>query len=541
MKNELESRFPIPGPGSPEVSTFDTKPKAVDRWLDQLPLADGGRTAKIILSAIEQVNSHDCALEQRLHFLDSLSDKVSMVSDWLRNRYLPRELPLTEPAQAIALLDYRLMVAMALGYRIALARMPNRGIKGFLSRKKLERLPNCILGYFGSALLIIEECALNYPQGLWDRIHALYQFAVDKKLNAMAAAPNGRMGQSTAESTFKGILLLSLAGVHQFPRLEADQVIALISKVSLKASLRTAQSGESAIIVDLESDRPPVHSARQQMRGERLLTLETAAAISGMDNHLAAEAGLSTYTVARLRNRWSPAPDRVHPRLRVQKEIRVLPGLTHIYRYLAAINEPAAAQVVGMQTTTSAAIAGKAPAPDTAFTELYIEGLPAYSWSRYVQDIVEPAICAMVDMSPGGYRVRLSSADKISLKLGDVVATQECGDASEEIGRWPIGIIRWVSSQGDQSECGIQLISPYAVPVHARRQSLADPEQQVEGLLLPCPSSERTMCTILLPGPHLKEGEALELHYGQKVRTIALGPVQDHGHGFTAYAFTDTA
>ena len=49
------------------------------------------------------------------------------------------------------------------------------------------------------------------------------------------------------------------------------------------------------------------------------------------------------------------------------------------------------------------------------------------------------------------------------------------------------------------------------------------------------------MCTILLPGPHLEEGEAIEIRYGANVRSIKLGSVQDHGHGFTAYAFTDVA
>jgi hypothetical protein len=67
------------------------------------------------------------------------------------------------------------------------------------------------------------------------------------------------------------------------------------------------------------------------------------------------------------------------------------------------------------------------------------------------------------------------------------------------------------------------------------------PHREVEGLLLPCASPRRALCTILLPDPHLKQGELLEIRYGQNVRNITLGAVQDHGHGFTAYAFTEVA
>ena len=557
MKDELENRFPIPPLGSSKASSFDLKPKAVDRWLEQLPLASGGKAAEVMLSAIEQVNSHDFDLEERLHFLDGLSEKVSTVSTWLRGQYLSRNLPLTAPVQAVAHLDYRLMVGMGLGYRIALARTPDRGIKGFLSRKKLERLPNTILGYLASASLVIEECALNYPEGIWNRMHALYQFCVQRKLQCIAAPPSGRIGNTSAEATYKGVLLLSLAGVHQFPRLEADQVVALVLRGGKEASLRPPQSGESAIIVDVESDAPPVHSSRKPMRGERLLTLDTGTVTASMNTQLAANFGLSSYTVARLRNRWSPAPDRMHPRLQTDKRVRLVAGLTSVHRYLTAVNEPAAPRVIQMQSAMAEALAGedlpdemtepasdrddRVPAPDTRFTETYILGLPANTWSRYLEDFVEPATCSLVDISPGGYRLRLGSDPKIPLKLGDIVATQAIGDSDEEVGRWPIGIVRWVSTQGEQSECGIQLISPYAVPVHAKREGTEALGPPVEGLLLPCASSERTLCTILLPGPHLKDGESLEIHYGPNVRGIKLGRIQDHGHGFTAYAFTDTA
>jgi len=557
MKDQLEKRFPIPRIRPAKESSFDTKTKAVNHWLSQLPMANAARATEIIISAIEQVNSHDFALHERLHFLDGLREKVSAISSSLRQGYLRRELPLGQRAEGIALLDYRLMVGMALGYRIALAQTPERGIKGLLSRSTAGRLPNCILGYFASALLVVEECALNYPQGLWSRIHGLYQFAAQRKLSRIATTPCGRMGDATAEATYKGVLLLALSGVHQFPRLEADQVVAAISRSGREASLRAAESGESAILVDLEGDRPPVHSTRRQIRGEQLLALDTCAVLAGMNHRPASDAELSTYTVARLRNRWSPAPDRVHPRLPAQKQIRILPGLTPVHRYLAAVSEPAEPRVVraaqaaadslaltspGEETAEIISLTGSnAPYRTTAVSELHIQALPANTWSRYAEEIVEPATYATVDRSPGGYRVRFESDTKLPLKLGDIVAAQECGDASEEIGRWPIGIIRWVSSQGEHRECGIQLISPYAVPVRVRRREPAEQHLYVEGLILPCPSSHRSMCTILLPEPHLKEGDALEILYGQNVQNISLGPVQDHGHGFTAYGFTDVA
>src|SRR4030065_339138 len=100
------------------MDLFDTRPASVDKWLDELPLASVGETARQLYSALRNVNLQDnVPAKNYFHFLEGISQPLGLILPELHKHYAGKPLPLTAKRRKIASLYSQLILQAIEGYQ----------------------------------------------------------------------------------------------------------------------------------------------------------------------------------------------------------------------------------------------------------------------------------------------------------------------------------------------------------------------------------------------------------------------------------------
>lgn len=110
----------VPNRTLPDKKAFNIRPRKLATWIDALPRANLGETAKQIFTVLHQTNQLSYPYQDRIRFLETLREPLDYVTRSMKKHFIGISLPLPEKSQKIASITKELYSSMAIGYKIAL-------------------------------------------------------------------------------------------------------------------------------------------------------------------------------------------------------------------------------------------------------------------------------------------------------------------------------------------------------------------------------------------------------------------------------------
>jgi len=557
----------LPQRSKPGSTSFNTSTDAIQAWIDQLPLLNTARTAELASGALAQINMLDIPATQRFAALDLFTIPVMCATDGLKKTFIGKPVPLHGVARRHATQTMELYNLMATGYRILTDDLGSKSGQQQLLAVAIHRA----MRYLSEILLTSYQIYLQYPDGLWSIMHALYALAEKFDLVSMSITDSTLQTpeNSSIGRIYKQILLLSLACPYRLGQKEIPYVYNTLSGWADSSVLSNPATdvARGLFVVDLSRDQPPGYRTlpSEQPPDRRLRILDTAGMLQQMQQDMAQEPDTaarsagpgSTGTMQRLMPAWGVKPPRRFGRSQEERQtgkLELLIGLNTIHQKSSA-PPPEAQHDNGISETIRSHQYLQDPtfdAPTTVRTDFGIshgrrtappagEGKDDLLRGAYLAS--HPAAArhetwTMRDISAGGYCLLHESEDASSVRIGELVAIP--AGASAQPGTLQVGAVRWLRFTREQGlELGLQLLSPdaRAVWVVVGDEEINRPDK-LQGVLLPEIKVLRQPATLVLPSLPLLTGCHAMIDYGDRNEAITLTTQLENTGCFAQYDFS---
>lgn len=511
----------IPQLTKADSEVFDLRPRKVDEWLETLPRANVGETARQLFETLVEVNRHQYSYQHRLHFLESVRETVFYVTDSMKRHFVGVHAPLPEKNQKIAAATREIHHAMAVGYMICIEDLLQNTLL-FTDQKLLATLIQRAITALGRVLLSAYQTYTPYPPGIWSELHKLYQAGEQRKLLGITLADEQQThGQrTTINNEYIRLLLLALTSPYRLRHGEAGKVYDVVSRWVHKCRLKPLGKDEAQpgakFGINLASDQPPravalsledcAHEFCRVMDSEALMkairkdlkqgfkTGETT--ITGIEM---TRADLSQELMKRLLIAWCIVPKRGYPRSEKQERVQLTLGLTATHQIIiAGTHKLANADDMYNHTAEFRADDPKAsngtgqpdvwdmiyfPADMEGFESLETQlhkDQPA-SAEKKPQHSAETWM--ILNESARGYCVRTIDKTLGRAQVGELVGIRR--GSNGHTWKWGVGVIRWLRADLTHGLLlGIELLTPDAAAIGIRAVDNARHDYQ-RTLMLP--------------------------------------------------------
>ncbi|MBU6199135.1 MAG: hypothetical protein KGP08_05740 [Xanthomonadaceae bacterium] len=452
----------------PRRNSFASDAKSLRKWLAQMPLANPGATARLLISALRETNQLRIDPQQRIDALEMLREPVGNIIAVLVKQVLGDSFPLPPQKQQLGQLAQEFEHELALGYCAAIYDLcAPAGAVPFLRGKSVALALTRAIQHRGGSLY---QVYLRYhapPPGAWQNLHDLFGFATavgaDEK-----PVPDPRAGVTNVRLAYIHSLLFALSNPYRFTQRENGDIYALTRIWSTHGELREGRAPVGAIAIRTDVDRGPGYLPEEREEPDLdCWALEINGLLRFLEGHVAllppgapttafgargATVTVATDFVARLAQAWQSGGERSHSRLPAGHMLDSAIGL-HDLHYVLAGNmdfEGFLVKTRGVAITLH-------------------EGDRAATWTNTGSAVarVRHLPARVLDQSLGGYRLQWEKADGLRMKVGELVglAAQADDDESRD---WMVGAIRWLRIEAGGMQAGVELLARRAQPAAVR-------------------------------------------------------------------------
>lgn len=485
---------------------FDTRPRAVKQWLNTLPIAHIGETARQLYMAMREVNrQEDVPVKEHFYLLEGIAEPLNMILPELHKHYIGKPLPLSKKRRKVADLYTQLLRQSILGYQHVIARAIELNRFGW--KKVVTTSVHRIFHY--SSLMLFNSRLLYQPsqKGIWQQIYWMYQLVESYKLlNVKVPCLSSTSSKSTIAAEFKKLLLHSLLSPNLFKPQELDDVIQNMDIWTQHISIQEHRTTDHDQIYafTLETDMPPGLMASNINVSENPAIEVRYLDITPLLHHLnriltQAISGVEAIKIARQRfvsrrsllillNNWGRPTSRDGERRLIQGQAEVAIGVSAIHYVISEGRQTGTHEVQQEivvtspeQTPAFAANALKLDNSNASFgfasdrdlpvdiwDTAYFEPEPAPpSWTESIRMKVYSYLNAKVlNISKGGFCIALPHNGVEHIQTNEVVAIRG------KSGEWQLGEIRWMLCPTNAPiRAGIKKHSQEVLPAHLHVQS----------------------------------------------------------------------
>jgi len=548
----------LPQRKQPGNHSFNTGPAALAAWLDDLPLINTGRSLELLDGALQQINTLMLPPDNRREALECFATPVMCVTDALKKEFLDRPLPLKGNYLVAATQTLGLCNSMATGYRILADDLRNNN----RDKPRLAIALHRALRYLSEILLTSYRIYIQYPEGLWKTINALYALADERNItgHAVTDITLHPPAESSIEAVYKQILLLSLACPYRLRQKDIHFVYNTLLDWADSSQLHHMDDDKThgLFSISLQSDAPPAYrnlnaggasdphtrilntnNMASRMR-EQLATHQDS-----IHQHTRAD---NTEIMQRLLLAWGVMPKRLFARKPQDAPVKLVIGLNAIHQLApgAATEEPEADKDIRDQdylqdpTFETATTFNAAPSANKRVQQTVAEDSNllkgAYAADKQASSRIES--WKIADISAGGYCLLWDSDEVSSARVGELVALYE--EESRNSNNWQAGTIRRMKFTEERGlELGIQLLSPgaRAVQVYLHKDGVST-GNKMQGILLPGIEAIKLRASLLLPSLPFCSGCTARLEDNGKTETVKLTRQLENTGSFAQYHFT---
>ena len=529
----------IPERSKANKTSFNIRPKKVEQWLDDLPRANLGETARLLYDALLNVNQTHYSYQDRLRFLESLRDPVQYVTDSLKKHFIGASYPLPVKNQKIAAATREIQAAMATGYKIAISDMLANSFL-FTDKKLLATLLHRAITYCGRTLLTSYQIYAPCAPKVWLELHKLYSIAESRKLENQLVADYQRIyvERASINAEYSRILLLALASPYKLRQGEASKIYSTLERWTRHCQLsniddyKERESGYFAVMLD--RDAPP-RSLAMTMPEDcdpqqcRILNTESLAELIRSEIQSTEDIGESTITsvelarpdlshdlLRRLLIAWGVEAKRSFSRTQIKEKVEVSIGLNAIHKHIAhrrdakqsdIYNNPAHFESMVIENVNE-------EKPDI-WNMVYPTELPGLSplveeeinlsnpedRSNPASPAYPQGSWAIINESAGGYCLEYRKGNSAKAQVGELIGIRR---KTEGLWKWSIGVIRWMKFSSTRTlRLGIEMLNPDAAAVGIRSLAAQNSKSAYQRtLMLPeIPAIQQPASLITSPAP----------------------------------------
>lgn len=573
----------VPKRQKPDKDAFSIRPRKVEQWIEALPKANLGETARQVYKVLLEINQYDLPHQERTRFLESLREIVQYITDSMRKHFIGVAYPLPEKNQKIAAATREILIAMTIGYKIAFEDALSNNFL-FQDKKQLALLIHRAISYSGRTLLTSYQIYAPYPPKLWAEMHKLYAYADAHKLTRSNIADYQHMyvDKSTIKSEYLRNMLLWLTSPYRLRQGEVTKVYNTLERWVhycnvVKPAYPEDPAADGDFGINLGKDQPPCRIAQNNFNCSpancRVLDTSKLAQRIRHDIKKSEDVGSTTLTgidmgrqdlshdlLRRLLIAWGIEAKRGFPRTSKQEAVQVAIGLSAIHQYLTNHREQSEqnpndpfVQRAEFQSNVVKNLSDESPdvwnmvypdGKDVDLTKIVTEELAAttkqsttpanslYS-SEKEQKQPDPSLAGswlMINESASGYCLEYAEGNSTQAQVGELVGIRRRN--TQHSWKWGIGVIRWMKFNTRQEmQLGIEMLNPDAAAIGLRAAASDSGKYQYQRtLLLPeIPAIKQSATLITAPVPW-RVGNKLMLNIlGKDVRVALTHLVQNTG------------
>lgn len=537
---ELELNIITPEQSLAALSFAEPNTAAIDKWKQNLPMANTGEASRQLYQAINELNQLPLAANVRLAILELLREPIHFVSQQLAKHYLNQSISLPEQQQKVANLCQALGIHLATGYKLVL-KDSLANIASEKARKNFACAAHRTISEYGDILVRSYQLYTLAPRGIWQELHSIYHFsdAIGLQKYEITDASNTDTPNSRIDQAYKRILLLSCCRPNQLRQQEIGDVYKALSRWTDYVEFGQEYSEQAVFVIDLEQDRAPCYrSLLTESTSELQSGLDTAELVQRITNTLSAmqQKGEDSST-------YLEVPSKINERL-----------LNHIHHSLGILTKRTFKRIAnngslylgaGLSAShyytsgqrnfqeqllqSNAAIMSKegqnkfmaqSRNNGDAWSEAHdAEGLGSEMPGAMVEyerlntkSSNEPEFpefqVKLINTSPSGYCLQWSDTVPANIQAGEVLVVRESRTQP-----WSVAVVRWIRYARKQgTQVGIELLAPNAQPCAVQLlHKTGDPSEYLRGLLLPELSSIGQPATLITPRMPFQTGSKVSI------------------------------
>lgn len=562
--SELTMELHIPVRHEPISGSRDVRPRKIDEWVNSLPLANLGETARQVYNLLLEINALKIPGDERFRVLEQLRPTTTYVVDALKRHYVGQPFPLSPKSRKVARLAREILTETATGYKIIIVEtVASNGTHN--DNKTLVTALHRAMRYLGGILLKTYQVYDPNPANVWGELHALYEYAEQHGLLQIPVADNDYtlIESATLSDTYKQILLLALSCPYRLRQGEVEQVAHALERWASYANLfaPTGQEPTQALfITNLRENNPPTYRVlhNQDTLGScRLLDTQGLTQILREEmvhtpeipeKHLRpAGQDMPPDIMRRLMLAWGVIPKRRFTRTKKFAQVQIGIGLSSAHFHIS--NESAFNPDAGEPTFQNRANFSSAPITAEVgrmpeFWDLGAGG--TIDWkpdadkpSQSAAAVTAPAqqLWKMVNVSAGGYCLLWDNAETTLAQVGELICLQEIDN--RQMSAWGLGVIRWMKSENQSGlELGVQMLASNAVAVAAKTSRDGQHFSAYQRcLLLPEIGAIQQPATLLLPALTSQVGSTVIVNIHNKEHRVRLTKMLENTGTFGQYHF----
>lgn len=570
----------VPNRTRPDRSAFNIRPRKLATWINALPRANLGETAKQIYTVLQETNQLAYPYHDRIRFLETLREPIDYVTSSMKKHFIGISLPLPDKSQKIATITKEIFSNMAQGYKIALEDMLANNLIIF-DKKMLATLAHRSVSYIGQNILTHYQSYSPFSPSQWTELHKLYLFAEKRKLlkTKVRDDQNTYVQKTSISTEYTRILLLSLSSPYNLRQGESGKIYGALERWLTQPiihRLTANDENKDKFIDNLSQAQAPtalsLALAEDIIDTKQLRIIDTQDIAEKLEFELknTEDVGLSTITTIdamhpdlshdllhRLLIAWGVASKRHFPRTDKHEEIKITIGLSAAHQL---ITKKAQAMDYGKYTNkfndrahfesteininlkdpgaTSNDVWGLIYPQELTGLEPIVEQELSLQDSNQINFKTDPANAEskqyqtdnwlIVNESVKGMMINNSDEFKNKAQVGELVSIRR--PSRDKMEKWSIGVIRWLKSNQDNSlQMGIETLNPNCAAIGIRAASTPTAPLQRTLMLPELVNLKQPACLITAPVPW-REGHKIVINMlGKEIQATLGKPVQNTG------------
>lgn len=511
----------VPNRITPGKDAFNIRPRKLADWINKLPRANLGETARQIFTVLQQTNQLAYPYQDRIRFLETLREPLEYVTRSMKKHFVGISLPLPEKSQKIATITKELYASMACAYEIALEDMLANNLMIF-DKKSLAMLTHRSISYIGQNFLASYQSYSPFSDQLWGELHKLYLFAEKRKIlkSKIVDYQHVYIDRTTVATEYARLLLLSLASPYHLRQGEVGKVYDSLERWITQPVIRplTQQDTNSGHFIDnLGANQGPMALSLAKADATHNLSLlrmiDTQVLSQKLEHEIkssedvggttlsgieSARPDISHDLMQRLLIAWAMASKRHFPRTNKNEEVKITVGLSAAHQFITKKAQP---QAFGNGTVTNTyanrahfeSTEIKLNAKDPTATSDDVWGMIYPTQFKGLETLVENELSlterglispvpnmseneaehyqmdnwAIINESVKGLMIHNKDEFKNKAQVGELVSLRRA--VNGQANKWSIGVIRWLKFNHDKSlQMGIEIINPNAAAIGIR-------------------------------------------------------------------------
>lgn len=499
------------------------KASKVSAWVDGLHATQISHTSVVLYKALPEIHQLKISPENRLDILEAFRPTTQNIIKGLADNALANKPSSVSESKKAAIVALSLQKSMLDGYL--------RCVYDFCCAKKLSpaaasQLAKAIQRSITAiGLLILKRYQLytQPPNGLWLRLHSLFQIAEHFDFLATPVLDPLLVNLRTIniQCAYVRVLMLPTAKLNQLSKNDGQALYDIFEDWSAAVKLLSHASDNSIYVVDLDSDHPALYKNRvnndtagriieisfQRLVPQLIALQKTQSDTAEAETTASLEKrkpAITNSLISHLTNCWSSLSLRKQERKNLQGAADICLGLVDCHQMIGGgLSFEEFNRMGGLRTAESS-------------LSIYPNDLSSPSPAAKSKNVQTYRV-AVQNQSTGGFCLLWQDKKPIRVEAGEFIAIKNIGKRT-----WSLCVVRWINQLSQATQMGLQMLSKSPIAAGAAQEYDMGGHSDYMRVFL-CPSKgPGEDLSIITPIKPFSEHERLSLYDGDGVYSIRL-------------------